>query len=454
MAKATLINSAGNKVVVDSGSQEAKNYFGQGYQLMGSSGKYIAPVAPTPTPAPAQNTGGQKATLINQSGNKVVVESGSQQAQQYFGEGYKLMTPDNVDQFINQNQEQDFNQKENETVGSPAVSSATKAIEELRGVIAPKAEAPAAPKLEETYNTLRETYGISDLESSMNELKQQEEAIVSETRDRMDYAESKPVALGVISGRQSEVSRQADKRLTEIRRQQAYISDQLKTKYGIIENIMNLRQKDYENASASYDKEFATNISLLNTVRQLEQDQKTEEDTKKDNARADYTIFVNAIKDGNVDVNNLSAAQKATLNKLEVQAGLPVGTYEMLMPKTQNADLKSLGTANNSSGGQSAYFMAIDKTTGQPTIISLPLPGSVSTKGGGGSDDEEEKEIKQFRTDAADLIQKLDNGDITWGTAYDSLKVKYPLASSAAIDQALGGGYNENKKEYYGRAAQ
>jgi len=32
--KATLINSAGKKVVVDSGSQQAQDYFSQGYQLM------------------------------------------------------------------------------------------------------------------------------------------------------------------------------------------------------------------------------------------------------------------------------------------------------------------------------------------------------------------------------------------------------------------------------------
>lgn len=44
--QATLINSAGQKVVVESGSQAAKNYFSQGYKLMDASGK----PATTPTP--------------------------------------------------------------------------------------------------------------------------------------------------------------------------------------------------------------------------------------------------------------------------------------------------------------------------------------------------------------------------------------------------------------------
>lgn len=50
MAKATLINQAGHRVVVQSGSQQAQQHFGQGYQLMGASGQWQAPVAPTQSP--------------------------------------------------------------------------------------------------------------------------------------------------------------------------------------------------------------------------------------------------------------------------------------------------------------------------------------------------------------------------------------------------------------------
>jgi hypothetical protein len=51
--KATLINSSGKKVVVDSGSAQAQSYFSQGYQLMGASGQYMAAATkPAATPAP------------------------------------------------------------------------------------------------------------------------------------------------------------------------------------------------------------------------------------------------------------------------------------------------------------------------------------------------------------------------------------------------------------------
>jgi hypothetical protein len=47
MAKSTLINSAGKKVIVDSGSSQANQYFGQGYKLMGGSSAPATPTIPS-----------------------------------------------------------------------------------------------------------------------------------------------------------------------------------------------------------------------------------------------------------------------------------------------------------------------------------------------------------------------------------------------------------------------
>jgi hypothetical protein len=93
--KATLINSAGKKVVVDSGSQLAQQYFSQGYQLMGASGKYApsvsapakAPIAST-TPAPVASA--KQATLYGPNGQKQVVDVGSTQASQLQSQGWGL----------------------------------------------------------------------------------------------------------------------------------------------------------------------------------------------------------------------------------------------------------------------------------------------------------------------------------------------------------------------------
>lgn len=359
-----------------------------------------------------------------------------------------------LNSIINAGQDENINNKDSQMNGAPEVSAAEKIKADMtatKDLVAPDITKPTAPSLETTYNELRTTYGLTDLETSLTDLKNQERVLVEETNARKDYAESKPVALGVISGKQSEVDRQANKQLESLRRQQTYISDQLNTKYSIIQNLMTFRQTDYQNAMTAYNNEFTQNMSLLSTVRSQQQFEITEADKQKDNARADYTIFINGIKETGNGLKDITADQKTMLNKLEAQAGLPVGTYEMLLPKIGDQKLTSLGTANNSSGGQSAYFMTIDKKTGKPTITSVVLPGAKATSSGGGGNtiSKEDKEIEAFRNEAATMIQKLDKDEINWGGAYDSIKVKYPNASNELIDSTLGGG-RENIPEGVG----
>jgi len=56
--QATLINpNTGDKKTVEAGSQDAQQLFGQGYQLMGSSGQAVAPTTPS-TPTGQSPTGG------------------------------------------------------------------------------------------------------------------------------------------------------------------------------------------------------------------------------------------------------------------------------------------------------------------------------------------------------------------------------------------------------------
>lgn len=74
--------------------------------------------------------------------------------------------------------------------------------------------------------------------------------------------------------------------------------------------------------------------------------------------------------------------------------------------------------------------------------ILNPGTGKYETKPGSGKDDS--AEIKAFQKDASEWIEKLDNPDATkrvgWGTAFDSLKAKYPQASDEKINEILGGG--------------
>lgn len=463
MAKATLINSAGKKVVVESGSQEAKQYFGQGYQLMGSSGKYVAPASsvastvktttPAATTTPTQvSSEVKKATLINNSGNKVVVESGSSQAQDYFGQGYKLMGADysNVNNMseanaaINANQESDAASKA--TDEEPAVRKTTADImAEIKKTTAPKTEAPAAPNYNESLVKYREDYGINDLETQLNDLKTEQAQILSDLKNRKTAERAKKVATNVISGRISVAEQQESERLDVINNAINTINNQLTTKYNIVETLMNTKQMDYQAASSAYDKENANNIALFNAAKNIEESQKSDIEKAQDTARSNAQITLNAYTSAGTTYDQLDDTQKTYLTKLGVESGLGANFFSTVL-KTSSG--KQILTTIKSDDDTKVSIIYKDGTR------SVIATGLTAKKTGSNTDTEEaarKKEVADFKKAAADMIVKLDNGDIAWGTAYESLKVAYP-GLEGAIDEALGGGYNQETGQWYGRA--
>jgi hypothetical protein len=57
--------------------------------------------------------------------------------------------------------------------------------------------------------------------------------------------------------------------------------------------------------------------------------------------------------------------------------------------------------------------------------------------------DVESKQIASFQADASTYVEKLGSGEISWGTAFNAIKAKYPQASNELIDATLG------KERYY-----
>jgi len=56
----------------------------------------------------------------------------------------------------------------------------------------------------------------------------------------------------------------------------------------------------------------------------------------------------------------------------------------------------------------------------------------------------QEKQTAAFQTDASKYIEQLGSNKVSWGTAFNAIKAKYPQASNELIDQTLG------KQNYYG----
>jgi hypothetical protein len=287
---------------------------------------------------------------------------------------------------INADQEADI--AEGEAGDAPPIKqsyldtvASAKAMEEA---LTPETNAPAAPEYAAKQAELRTTYGLDTLETELNDLNAQAREIEATKRARVEAERGKTVATNVIAGRISEAEQQENTRLDEINRQIAYKSDQLTTKYKVIDSIMGATKEDYETASAAYKTEFTNNVDMFNLLHGIQEEEKTEADKKISDARASLQIVYNQLTSGEVSAENLSPDQKALITKLELQAGLPVGFYETMKNSDPKANI--LGTYNwtDSANNEMVSVLTKDPTTGEIKTTNVSLGAAKATKATGG----------------------------------------------------------------------
>lgn len=203
-------------------------------------------------------------------------------------------------------------------------------MEELKGLLSPGTSPEPLNRIGE-FEKLRTTQGVADLETTLKNLKAEEDTLYATFRQQKTTEEGKPVALGVISGRISEEERTYKERLDYVTRQKNTVIDELNTKYNLINTYMNFMTLDYNDAVDRYDKEFSQNLEIYKMI-------KGEEADEKDAARANLQIYTNLVTSGNMDYGSLSDDQKLMINKLEVQSGLPIG-FMSQVEKDKDADV-------------------------------------------------------------------------------------------------------------------
>lgn len=250
----------------------------------------------------------------------------------------------------------------------------------------PTDQRPQAASMVDTYKTLSEQQGLTGLEATINDLKAQEDQVAAQFRTNAASERGKPVATNVISGRVGEQQRTAQEQLDFIGRQKARAVDQYNAALNTVKMIMDFTQKDYENASASYDAQFKDAITTINLIHGIQQDQKTDAQRFQDTARANAQIYVNALKDGSIDLSRMAPEQQAQLSKLEVQAGFPIGFFASIK-KDPKADI-----------------VATSNYQGQTQVLLRNPDGSISvqtygTSGGSGSGAVGSKTVKALTAD-------------------------------------------------------
>jgi len=479
MAKATLINSAGKKVVVEAGSQQAQTYFGQGYSLMGADGK---PVTNKPAAAPAASSGSPTSIAPT---NVYTIKSGdtlSQIAQAqgttiaelmklnptitnpnliYAGKTLNLPggmsgAGSGVSDYSGVNTLADANKAINENQQKDAAGAAVsgepetrKTIEdimkEITTAVTPTTAKPAAADFMGAITGYRSEYGVSALETQLDELRAQEMDLIAAKQTRIAAERGKPVATNVIEGRVSEVERQENERIGVVQRSIANATNQLNTKYNIINTLMKAKEMDYNAAVASYDKEMSTNISIFNAARNILEEEKSETERQIDNARSNAQIVLNAYTAGGMTYDKLSNTEKANLTKLGVQSGLGADFFANALKVSQGKDIL---TTIVSADDTKATILYKDGTT---KTISTGLPAKKTT-GTGGKATEGELKIFYKQSMEAELKKVVGTDGYVSPESWATARRKWSSNTaygSADFDDAFRGYVNPTHPQDY-----
>lgn len=134
------------------------------------------------------------------------------------------------------------------------------------------------------------------------------------------------------------------------------------------------------------------------------------------------------------------------LNKIPVGQKVTIGdaTYE------GTGEDKNIVTYKETDRNGNVMILEYNKDTKEVTTVKTGIKVRVPGSGGGGSSGQDEKRQKQALDDAVGLIQDLDGDKLSWGAAFDTMRVKYPELTPDAINGLLGGGipYNEATKKF------
>ena len=356
-------------------------------------------------------------------------------AQAEGGDGAKSVSDitdlDTANDYINKGQIDDYEKGEADL--SPPTKGGTmeETFDIYKELLEPEAEKPEAFSVKEELQKLREEYGLEEAEGDMNYWKAEEERVLEQRRARLEAQEGKVVPLGVIAGRQSEIARQEQKELDFIGRMKTKAFDELKTKYDVIEMMMNAAQTDYKNASDAYNNEFSQRMGMANFVRGVMSDERTQAQREEDRARANFEIAVKQFE--GTDYNDLSADQQATLNKLASQSGIPANLVPGLLKEAALNDIVSTSSRQEADGKMYVDFIMRDKQTGEFNIQSVftgmgrvPSSGSTSTS------------ESKYKSDLQYALKTF-GSDTDKGTTY--MNIDWPQFSDitkATFDQGMG----------------
>jgi hypothetical protein len=231
--------------------------------------------------------------------------------------------------------------------------------------------APERPDLVGTYNQLREDKGIAGLETQAADIRKRKLELKTEFDKAKAALNGQGTVQGVVNGATSEEAKKIQEQLDKLSVDEQSVVDQINTGNSVIETIMNLTSKDYDNARDDYQTKFTQAVQTINLFKGIEEADKSDEERRQDNARANLQILANQLSSGDLQFSQLDPATQAQISKLELQAGLPTGTIASIKDNNPKADIVSTTTRTDPGGNAFTDIVIRDKDTSALTVQTV-----------------------------------------------------------------------------------
>ena len=279
-------------------------------------------------------------------------------------------------QFINQNQTRDTRLADPNTPpirGQNQGGTANSFIEAFRDIFG-TGQAPAVPSFRELYEEQREEFDIPGLQETINTYDQQERLILESVQRGIETAEGRPVDESVAQGDIRRLTTEEQRQLTTIGRLKADAVNRLNSANSAIENLIKYTSMDYTNAAQQYQSQVSQFIQLANLVG----NQQNREETR---AAANASFIYNAVKDGNLTLDQADPSTVSQLNQLSTQIGLPPNFFTNLSRQQPNNKILSM-TTRVTNGVKYLDEFSQNPTTGEKILQSYRIGASGSNDTG------------------------------------------------------------------------
>ena len=217
-----------------------------------------------------------------------------------------------------------------------------------------KPEEVERPDLATEFEALRARYQVDPLESQLSSVNRQITDLMTLADKALRDEEKAMAPTAVIRLKQQRMGAEFNQKLTAFNLQRKTIIDELNSKYDTINNIMQLKKKDYRMARDDYEREFNRQLTLYRLltdekewqykqdIRQIEREDQAAERTRR-TALANWQVTSDIIQE-NLRLGilpsfaELPEEVKISLRELELQAGLPAGFTENTIGLTREVD--------------------------------------------------------------------------------------------------------------------